>query len=281
MIILTTPIKWRNKDIKKLRTYVQKFNSAITRLEKQNPSLKGTGILPERLSTKDLKYIINTRADFNYQMRKIDRFFKPGARDIVTDSLGLKQTKWQQKEIQYLEQSINAKKRAFNKKYSIPKVQQKFLNLEPIDIKQKQKEIQEEINKLEEPEDKLNKIQKWYNFLYEVERESQQDYYERQFFDVRNSYLKAIENHLLPQDAIELMTLLQENDIWGTDILWAISKDNILDFEYYYSLDDIREKGQNVIEIWKDLIPKLKKLKEREKVHEDYWNERNRRLRNK
>lgn len=269
------PIKWRASDIKKLSTYVRKFNAAITRMEKATPSLIGTGVLPERLSVAELRTTITTRSDYNKQLRKIDRLFAKGAREIITDPLGIKTTKWQQREIQYLNQSINAKKRLLIKKYNIPKNQWQFLGLNPIDIKSEQQRLQNEIAKLTDPEDKLNKQQSWYNFMYQVEREASDSYYESNFYKVRNSYLKAIEEHLTPEDAIELMTLLQSNDIWGTDILWAIDENDILDFEYYYSLDDVREKGRNVIEVWKELIPKLNASKKRMIEHSAYYAKRN------
>ena len=40
------PIMWRKKDKTKVSRYVQKFNAAITRLEKLNPELIDTGALP-------------------------------------------------------------------------------------------------------------------------------------------------------------------------------------------------------------------------------------------
>lgn len=255
-------IKWRPQDYKKLYTYVRKFNAAITRLEKSNPDLIGTGVLPERLDSTELKQRIITRADYNRELRKIDRLFEKDARTIVKDTSGFYTTKWQQRELRYLQQRINAQRRAYVKQFSVPKQQLEFLNLEPIDFKKERKRITEKAAKAA-PEDMENIIQEFYNFVYQAERESSADYLTGTFAKLRNAYLKAIDNNLTPEDAETLKQMLVENDIWGSDIVYAISQNDILDFEYYYSLDEKEAKGKLLIDRWEGLMPQIKKARNR------------------
>lgn len=258
-----SPIKWRPQDTKKLNTYIRKFNAAITRLEKKNPGLEGTGVLPERLVKSELVTRINTRDDFNREMRKIDRLFKKGAQEIKKDSSGFYTTVWSQREERYLQQRINKQRRAVIEKYQIPKAQWQFLGLEPVDFKaQREKAKRKSLGA--EPEDQANIIQDFYNFLYTAERETSDDYYTGMFAKLRNAYLKAIDLHLPKDKGEELKALLEENQIWGSDIVYAISQNDILDFEYYYSLEDAEQKAILLLDRWKQMIPNIVKQRKRE-----------------
>lgn len=252
-------IKWRKQDLKKLSTYTRKFNAAITRLEKLAPEFVDSGAIPERIDTAELKSRILTRADFNRELRKIDRFFKPGAREIVKDKTGFYTTKWQQKELQYTVARVNAQKRAYIKKYQVPKSQQKFLGLEEINIEKEREKIFNAAAKMEDPEDKINKLQEWFNIAYTLERESSAGYYAETFAKLRNAYFKAIKEHLPDEQAKELIDYLEENNVWGSDIAWIVSQNDILDFEYFYSLEEDEDRATRMLERWHQLMPELKK----------------------
>ena len=62
-------IKWRLQDRKTLARTVKNFNAKITRLEKKHPELKE--FLPEKISVKDLKNNIETRQDFNRELKSL------------------------------------------------------------------------------------------------------------------------------------------------------------------------------------------------------------------
>lgn len=252
-------IRWRQNDLKKLSTYVRKFNAAITRLEKNAPDLKGLGVFPERLYADELKARIMNRNDFNREMRKIDRFFKKGARDIVRDEAGFETTRWQKRELKYTEMRINAQNRAYIKKYNIPKNQIEFLGLKPVDLMKEKKKIFTEAGKLDSYEQQINKLQEWYNIAYTLDRESSADYLNEAFARLRSAYFNAINAHMPPERAEELINFLKDNDIWGSDIVWAISQNDILDFEYFYSTDDEERRAEVMLDRWKGMLPKLQK----------------------
>lgn len=249
---------WNEPDLKRLSIYVRKFNTAITRLEKQAPELKDSGALPERLATSELKSRILNKRDYNRELAKIDRFFKKGERDIVLDkTTGFRTTRWAKKENKLLEKRINEQKMRFIKKYNIPKSQWEFLGLNPVDLAKEQKKIIEKASKLPE-EDQANEIQNWYNIIYSLERESSSGYLEANFAKLRNAYFKAIGEHMPKELANDLIKYLEDNDVWGSDIIWAISQNDILDFEFIYSLEEAQAKAEIMKERWEEMLPILK-----------------------
>lgn len=251
-------IKWRQKDITKLSTYVRKFNAAITRLEKQSPELIGSGVLPERLNVAELRGNIKTRADFNYYTNKIDRFFKKGARDIVLDKSGFRTTKWAIKEQTILQNRINAIRRRTIKEFGVRKGQRSFLGLEPIDIQKEKERILKKASKQETQEDYENVMQEWFNLAYSLERESSSSYYAENFAKLRSAYMNAITEHMPPELANQLIKFIKDNDIWGSDIVYAISLNDYLDFETYYNLEDEYVRSQNMLELWEEILPQIK-----------------------
>lgn len=107
-------IKWQQSDNQELTKAVKNFNAKITRIEKKNPELKNA--LPERMSVRQLKELINTRQDLKRELNALKRFTdKSNVIDIEYDGdnkkyIGIeiiknkndyntKITKWQKKEI--------------------------------------------------------------------------------------------------------------------------------------------------------------------------------------
>lgn len=261
-----SPIKWRPQDTKKLLTYVRKFNAALTRLAKKNPEIAESGIFPERLNYSDLRDSITTRKSFNQTLAKIDRFFKPGARDIVKDTTGFYTTKWNIREQKLTEKRINAQRKKYIEEFKVPKAQQQFLNLNPISFEEKKKRIAQRLEG-KDAEEAANIMQDFYNFVYTAERESQDQYLNARFAKLRNAYFHAIDIHLKEDDAIKLKNFLNANNVWGSDIVYAISINDILDFEYYYSLDTAEEKYQTLLEYWTEIMPEILEMRERNGLH--------------
>lgn len=92
-------IRWRASDVEKLTREVKRFNAKISRLEKNHPELKG--ILPERVSKKELMENIKYRDTFNRELKSMDRFSRRGAEKPVTNKEGLTVTSWERKETAY------------------------------------------------------------------------------------------------------------------------------------------------------------------------------------
>lgn len=247
------PIKWRQQDKTKVSRYVQKFNTAISRLEKLNPDLVDTGVLPERLDVSEIRSQITTRDDFNRFIKRIDRFFKPGAKDIVMAPSGYRMTRWGVKEAKLTERRINKQRAAFVKKMKISKAEQKALKLKPIDVFKEQQKV---LNS-----DSPSKAQKWMNFLYTLERESGDNYYTNMSVQVQQSYIKALKNTFGDQSET-LVNFIKDNEIKGSDILYAISKNDILDFEYLYSREDADAKLEILTDYWLQIYAEIKQERE-------------------
>lgn len=247
------PIKWRQQDKTKVSRYVQKFNTAISRLEKLNPDLVDTGVLPERLDVSEIRSQITTRDDFNRFIKRVDRFFKPGAKDIVMAPSGYRMTRWGVKEAKLTERRINKQRAAFVEKMKISKAEQKALKLKPIDVFKEQQKV---LNS-----DSPSKAQKWMNFLYTLERESGDNYYTNMSVQVQQSYIKALKNTFGDQSET-LVNFIKDNEIRGSDILYAISKNDILDFEYLYSREDADAKLEMLTDYWLQIYAEIKQERE-------------------
>lgn len=93
-------IRWKQDDEAELSRVVRNYNDKIRRLEKKNPQMKNA--LPEKASVRQLKNLIETRADFNRELNSLIRFSKKGAEEIVDvpeNKYNLKTTKWQKEEM--------------------------------------------------------------------------------------------------------------------------------------------------------------------------------------
>jgi len=107
-------IRWRESDDRDLAKAVRNFNAKIDRLKKNPQKLKTNSltegmrddylinILPEKVSVKELKQLINTRQDLKREINSLKRFSKRGSEEIVSidnNDYNLKITKWQKAEI--------------------------------------------------------------------------------------------------------------------------------------------------------------------------------------
>ena len=105
-------MKWRAEDEAELRRTVKNFNQKLSRLEKKLDPIE-RGYLPKRLSVKDLKKNIGTRADFNREIKSAKRFSQKGAEEIVELSdlqYKPKITNWQRKEMTRGVATVNTKR---------------------------------------------------------------------------------------------------------------------------------------------------------------------------
>ena len=105
-------MRWRAEDETELRRVVKNFNQKISRLEKKIDPIE-RGYLPKRLSVKELKKNISTRADFNRELNSAKRFSQKGAEEIVELSdlqHKPKMTNWQRKEMTRGVATVNTKR---------------------------------------------------------------------------------------------------------------------------------------------------------------------------
>lgn len=93
-------IRWKQADSDNLSKAVKNFNAKISRLEKKDPLIKNA--LPEKISVRQMKELIDTRQDLQRELNALRRFTQRGAEqlvDVPDNDYNLKMTKWQKQEM--------------------------------------------------------------------------------------------------------------------------------------------------------------------------------------
>lgn len=93
-------IRWRQDDEEQLRKAVRNYNAKLSRLEKKDP--KNKNALPDKISVKQIKSLIETRQDLKREVNALQRFTRRGAEELISvpdNDYNLKITKWQKEEI--------------------------------------------------------------------------------------------------------------------------------------------------------------------------------------
>ena len=245
------PIKWRKQDQIKLTNYVRKFNSSITKLSK-TPDFEGLGILPEKMNIQHIRAGIATRSDFNRIIRRIDRWFEKGSRDIVTYE-GMHITKWTKKTLQADIRTANKKKDTLVKKSKISETRRKKENLEKIDIKNQisqQKKLIEE-GKIDDAS------QSWQNFVYNAFRQSLDS--QNELFSIKYyySYIKSVRKSLEPEHSEEIINFLEKKGLTGYDIFTVIGIDDVFAIDFVYGPEDSEAKHEAIMEMLEKLFGRL------------------------
>ena len=218
-------IRWTEQDTKEISRVVKNFNSKITRLAKKNPEI--ANILPEKVSSKQLKEIINTRQDLHRELNSLKRFSKKGAEKIVTipdTEYDLKTTKWQKVEMNRRVGIINRRRK------------ERLERLQEVEMTSRGKSLgytRGQLGMGKATEVALQPLtaffrtmgntdlkKRWQSILVQ----SQSDYFTKRDYQLRNNYVKA------------LVKSFNENNI--SDIIEAIENMDIKDF-----LNKFEEEG--------------------------------------
>lgn len=93
-------IKWTSDDDREIARAVKNFNAKIDYHAKKDP--KNKSALPEKVTAKAIKELIDTRQDLKRELNALRRFSQKGAEEIIiapdTD-YNIKITKWQKEEM--------------------------------------------------------------------------------------------------------------------------------------------------------------------------------------
>lgn len=221
-------IKWRDKDIEKLRKEVRRFNAKRAREIKKNPEIKK--LLPDKLSVRTLRKEIETRAEFNKQIRSIDRFMRPKSTQIVTTSAGVQTTQYQIGELRAQVASINARRRA------------ELRGREPSPKTGTMRTIQEE--NLQPKKFDLKRIQsqkEFEKFVESVEKQAAPKYWRGRYDLYKENYLKAFREQLLfGENGAELYSRLK--DISSEHLVDLLYRDPTLGIDFVYAPEDINAR---------------------------------------
>lgn len=247
---MASKIRWRDTDRKKLATYVRKFNASITREGKKSPELLDAGILPQKLDIKQIEKGIYSRKDYNVIISRIDRWFKPKAREVVTLPNGVKTTSWNKKEIQYAVQRQKAQKKARIKAAGYSGEAAADIEKTFGDPNKKMKELFGRKEKMEKQSDgKLdwndvfdNELQLWNNFVKKVFTQSTDEYLRGMNERYHDNFLSAIERNFTKEHADALKQSIKNKKLDGEILFYMTSTNPNISFEYVYSEEDEIEK---------------------------------------
>ena len=117
-------IKWRTQDEREARRIIRNFNDKLRRELTRNPKLKSalpqfynpdTDAFESKLTLKNFKNMIDTRADFNRELNSLKRFSKRGAEEVMLIPGNYNEayaTRWQLEEMRRKTSIVNQKRQA-------------------------------------------------------------------------------------------------------------------------------------------------------------------------
>lgn len=233
-------IRWRKADEIKLRNYVRKFNASITRESKKNPELADANILPEKMDYKSIRNNITTRKDYNNVIRRIDRWFRPGARDVITDESGIRMTRWIKKEVQYASMRITNRRKKVREGLRLGEKALKELHLDDITPKEKLQKIAERLKDYSENNntDIENETQSWQNFVQSVLNRDYQAYDDKRNEEYYENYINSLYENFGVTNAAAIQNIIEENDINGYQLYIMGLRDDRVSISFVYSPED-------------------------------------------
>lgn len=248
-------IKWRPSDLKKLSSYVRKFNASLTNFARKNPELADQDLLPERLDVVKLREEITTRRQYNQTLKSIDRWFVKKNREVVKVGGLFEMLRYNYNELRYAEQRLNAKKRAVKKNMRLSKSEEKAAGLQEVSIKDKIEEIRQ---RLEDRSPTIttsldNELQGWNNFLKSIKTQDEMDYLERKNAQFFYNYHKALYENFTDEQARNLNWMITDLGIDGYQLFLMTIRDPSIDIEYTYGAEDRDKKYEHMI--WR--LPEL------------------------
>lgn len=204
-------IRWNESDAQALSRAVKNFNAKIARLEKKDPSIKTA--LPERVSVKQLRELIDTRQDLNRELNALQRFTRRGAEEIVSipdNDYSLKLTKWQREEMNRRIGVINRKRALRLKAVQAIEMQSGGEDL-GYTVGQFGMGKAEEVSltPLKAFTPKMSRADALKKFKHIV-KESQSGFFDRKDETLRENYITGIRRNYRPEDADELEEAIRD-----------------------------------------------------------------------
>lgn len=224
-------IKWRNKDKTRLSNTVRQFNAKITRMLKKNPEL--APYLPERLTVQGLRDNIQTRQDFNREIKSARRFLKPGAETPVTSATGIRTTRWEKREIGIKVGVINRRRNRELKKMNPTTEKGTMGTIRENNLRPKKYDI-----------DKI-KASDWDMFVYGVEKQIMSGYTAQKNELYKQNFIKAVKT-AFGSKGTEIVEMAQSIP---ADILVELYyNDPVLQVEFIYNPLEMQIKIDNIVE---------------------------------
>lgn len=238
-------IKWKQSDNEDLKKAVKNFNAKISRLEKKHPELKNA--LPEKVTVKQMKELIDTRQDLKRELNALKRFSKRGAEQIVTipdTDYNIKTTKWQKNEMNRRVAVINRKrKQRYEQFYNV----QATSGGEPLGytVGERQKYIgmgkadEVALKPLKAFTSKMTNADLKRKFA-SIQKESQSTYWQAREMRLKANYIKSLEENFNTTDITDVIDAIDNMDF---EDFYEIFQAEGGDFETSYPPDQEQYNG--------------------------------------
>ena len=154
--------KWSKTRSKTLAKNVRLFNQKIARTAKKHPEI--AEYLPEKVSVKELKQMINTESDYRKVLNSLKSWRKRGAEKIVETKGGATVTKWALNEAKKNKEMVNKRREKINKEFNAAPVYidgEEMTNVERMVEQQEVKPLTKDIEKLNQKD--FKDFAKWLN----------------------------------------------------------------------------------------------------------------------
>lgn len=207
-------IRWQQSDNQELARVVRNFNAKITRLTKKNPQIENA--LPEKISVRQMKELINTRQDLKRELNSLRRFSKRGSEEVIVvpgTDYNIKTTKWQKSEMNRRVAIINRKRK---------KRLEEIQNIEVTSRGEKLGYTRGQLGMGKATEVSLSPMNaftrrmnqrdlkwKWKGIL----KESQSDYFDNKDFQLKQNYMKALQENYNEKDIKDILSVIDKMDI--------------------------------------------------------------------
>jgi hypothetical protein len=234
-------IRWSESDNQELKRAVKNFNAKISRLEKKYPEMKKA--LPDRVSVKQMKNLIETRQDLKRELNALRRFSKKGAEEFVTldnNDYNLKVTKWQRQEIVRRVAIINRKRK---KRHDELMAQEATYGGEGLGYTVgqigmgKSDEVALRPMNAFTPKMTRTELKKKYSA---VMKESQTMYWDKRELTLMNVYIETMLTNFNPEDVREIAIAIQE---LGFSEFYEKYNADQMKFAYFYHEDAEKYDG--------------------------------------
>ena len=242
----TYNMKWRDEDVELLRKQIRSFNRKVDRLmKKAAPEVKAA--LPPKMSMKTAKAGIQSRADYNRQLKQIRRFTEKGSEELVRTKGGVTAPKFELKEMQARVAQINRQRKAARERIGKIDAGNKPLMGR---IREQSYMPKKTVSKVK-PED-------WEQYKRSVMKQSAPDYKSNMDAAYKDNYYTMLDNLFSDDDDAEDLQEMKDiiDSMTVEDFIDASMNDDVLYIQFY------RDPIQR--EVKKDLIrDKIKNLRNR------------------
>ena len=188
-------INWRKSDEQRVENTIKSFNKKIYNTRNRKPELKD--ILPNTITKYDKiemmeKFKTMSRAEFNKEMKSLDRFLKKDSEKAIVSKTGNRVTKWEKNEVALKVAQINRERTRQRKE--IEKIEA-ISQGELIGLKRGEMGS-ERLNELKPKKFNFDKIRggkEWEKYKAGVEKQANPETRERIYEMYKENYLKGLD----------------------------------------------------------------------------------------